>query len=134
MGKFHLEIVTPDGLVFDSEADSVRVRTITGDVEIMRGHTDFFAALSVGEIRLTVDGVSRLASSSGGFVSVKGGEVRIVATTLEFADEIDVNRAREAKENAEAAIQRAKDDKSILIAKAKLERALNRLSVAGKGR
>ncbi len=130
MHNFHLQIVTPDGLVFDGDAEAVLVRTDMGDVEIMRGHADYFATLGVGRAKLTAGGTAREASASGGFISVKGGEVRLVCTTFEFADEIDVSRAKAAKERAEAALRIAEDDKSIRVAKAKLARAVNRINVA----
>ena len=130
MHNFHLQIVTPDGLIFDGDAEAILVRTDMGDVEIMRGHADYFATLGVGRAKLTANGTSRDASASGGFISVKGGEVRLVSTTFEFADEIDVNRAKAARERAEAALRKAEDDKSIRVAKAKLARAINRINVA----
>jgi F-type H+-transporting ATPase subunit epsilon len=131
MRAFHLEIVTPDGSAFDGEAESLLVRTDSGDVEILAGHADYIAALSVGRARIrTADG-DRLAAISGGFLSVDKKSVKLVATTFEFADEIDVKRAAAAKENAEAAITRAKNDRELDLAKAKLARALTRLNVAG---
>lgn len=131
MRTFHLEIVTPDGCAFDGEAESLLVRTDGGDVEILAGHADYLAALSVGRARIRGAGGDRIAAISGGFLSVDKKSVKLVATTFEFADEIDINRAKAAKEKAEAAIQRAKNDREILIAKAKLQRAISRISVAG---
>ncbi len=130
MATFHLEIATPDGLIFDGEAEAIALRTENGDIEIMRGHTDYFAVLGIGKARLTANGTVRNASSAGGFVSVKDGEVKVVATTLEFADEIDINRARAAKERAESALEKASDEKTVRVMKAKLARALNRINVA----
>ena len=130
MRQFHLEIVTPDGLVFSGDAESVLVRTDSGDVEIMGGHADYFATLGIGRAKLTADGKSRDASAAGGFISVKNGEVRLVCTTFEFADKIDLARAEAAKEKAENAIKAASDDKALALAKAKLARALNRINVA----
>ena len=130
MSEFHLEIVTPDGLIFDGNAESILVRTDSGDIEIMRGHADYFAKLGVGRAKLTAKGASREASSSGGFISVRGGEVRVVCTTFEFAEDIDVKRAVLAKERAEEALRKASDDRAIRIAKAKLARAVSRISVA----
>lgn len=130
MKKFPLEIVTPDGLKLDCEAESLLVHTTEGDVEFLAGHADYFAALGTGRARVTVDGVRRLASASGGFVSVARGAVKLVATTFEFAAEIDVARARAARERAEAAIAAAEDERALSIAKAKLMRALCRLHVA----
>jgi len=130
MTQFHLQIVTPDGLVFDGMADSILVRADLGEIEIMKNHVDYFAALGIGRAKLVVDGKESLASAAGGFVSVKGGEVKLICTTFEFKDNIDVERAIAAKEKAENAIKNANDDKAITIAKAKLARAINRINVA----
>ena len=130
MREFHLQIVTPDGIVFDGDAEGILVRTDEGDVEIMRGHTDFFATLKTGRAKLTADGEQKNASASGGFISVKNGEVKLVTTTFEFADEIDLQRAEMARERAEQALRSATSDKAILVAKAKLARAISRINVA----
>ncbi len=129
MKSFHLKIATPDGVVFDGQAESLLIRTAEGDAEIMAGHMDFLSALGTGRARLISDGNTRLASSSGGFVSVKNGEVSVVATTFEFADKIDINRARAAKERAESALS-ANTDKTVeALLKAKLARATSRINV-----
>ena len=130
MAQFHLEIVTPDGAIFDGMADSILVRTDSGDVEIMRGHADYFASLGTGRAKLVVDGNARNASASGGFISVRGGEVKLVSTTFEFADDIDLVRAKAAKEKAENAIKAATTDRELKLAKAKLARAVSRIGVA----
>ena len=132
MREFHLKIATPDGLIFDGNAEGILVRTDGGDVEIMAGHEDYFAILGTGRAKLTSGGSARVAASSGGFISVKGGECNMVATTFEFADEIDLERAKRAKANAEEAIKRAESDKALALAKAKLLRAISRISVAEK--
>ncbi len=132
MAQFHLQIVTPDGLIFDGLADSILVRTDTGDVEIMRGHTDYFASLGTGRVKLVKEGKASEASSSGGFISVKGGDVKLVATTFEFAEDIDLERAIRAKEIAEEKLRNAKDEKQLRVAKAKLARAISRIGIADK--
>ena len=132
MRTFHLEIVTPDGLVFDGEAESLLVHTTEGDVEILRGHMDYIAAIDVGRARVLADGQSKTASCAGGFLSVSAGAVRLVAVTFEFAEDIDEKRALAAKERAETAIANAKDRQAKKIAEAKLMRALNRLRIAKK--
>ncbi len=130
MRSFKLEILTPDGTKFSGECESLLIRTANGDVELLAGHTEYFAALGTGRARILADGEKRLASVSGGFLSVKDGVVSVVATTFEFSDEIDLDRAREAKEKAEALASSAEDDKALMLAKAKLKRALSRISVA----
>ena len=130
MRAFNIEIVTPDGLKFSGEVESILVRTTEGDIEILAGHTDFLASLATGRARLIIDGKARLASASGGFLSVKGGKVRMCATTFEFAEEIDLKRAEEAKARAEAALSTARDDREERIVRAKLMRAASRIKVA----
>ena len=130
MRKFHLEIVTPDGVIFDGDAEGILVRTDGGDVEIMAGHLDYFATVSTGRGKLTVDGKAREASCSGGFISVRKSEVKLVCTTFEFKEDIDVERAKAAKAAAEKLLSDSNDEKIIKIAKAKLARALSRISVA----
>ena len=132
MREFKLQIVTPDGLVFDGMAESILVRTASGDVEIMAGHEDYFASLGIGRAKLKAGGATRDASASGGFISVLGGEVKLTLITFEFADEIDLERAKAAKERAEEQIKIASDDKVLTLAKAKLARAINRINVASK--
>ena len=132
MRQFHLKIATPDGLVFDGAAEGILVRTDSGDVEILAGHEDYFATVGTGRAKLTVDGVSKDAASSGGFISVMGGEVKLVCTTFEFAENIDLQRAKAAKARAEEAIKSTTDDKALMLQKAKLARAISRISVAEK--
>ena len=130
MRAFNIEIVTPDGLKFSGEVESLLVRTTEGDIEILAGHTDFLASLATGRARLIIDGKTRVASASGGFLSVKGGKVRMCATTFEFAEEINLKRAEEAKARAEAALSTARDDREERIVRAKLMRAASRIKVA----
>lgn len=130
MREFHLKIATPDGPVFDGNAESLLVRTDSGDVEIMAGHADYFAPVGVGISKVKANGNVKIASCSGGFVSVFGGEVNLACTTFEFADSIDIARARDAKERAEETISKSNDDKIIKIAKAKLMRAITRINAA----
>ena len=101
MKEFHLQIVTPDGIFFDGMAESLLVRSEMGDIEIMAGHADLFSSLGIGRARIKTNGESRIGSAAGGFISVANGEVKLVATTFEFKDKIDIERAKAAKEKAE---------------------------------
>jgi F-type H+-transporting ATPase subunit epsilon len=130
---FKLKIVTPDGEMYSGEARSILVRTDDGDAEILADHADYFASLGCGRVRIILsDGTVRQAASSGGFISVMNGDVDVIATTFEYAENIDLNRALSAKERAEEALRIAKEDQQIILAKAKLERALMRISVANR--
>ena len=130
MSAFHLQIVTPDGGIFDGEAQALRLRTSEGYVSIRAGHADYIAALDIGQVDVTVEGELRRAACGGGFLSVEQGQVRLVATSFEYADQIDATRAERSKERAETMLASGKEEKELLMAKARLSRALNRLRIA----
>ena len=102
MRSFKLDIVSPDGPLFSGDAERLLVRTTDGDVEILAGHTDLFATLGVGRVKLTAGDSVKYGSASGGFLTVRGGVVTLAAITFEFANMIDEERAERAKANAEA--------------------------------
>ena len=130
---FHLEIVTPDGVSFDGEAESLYVRTQTGDIGILPNHIDYVSALGMGQARITVNGEVRTAACIGGMVSVSGGEVKLVATTFEWSEEIDVARAKAAEARARKILEEKKlSDEELHLAEARLHRALVRQRAAGK--
>ena len=130
MNSFHLTVITPDGVCFDGQAESLLVRTTEGDIEILAGHSELVAAIGIGRARIIADGKSRVASVSGGMLSVKGKEVKLVPITFEFKEEIDLERAKAARDKAEEKIKRAKNDGELKFAKTKLMRALSRINVA----
>ena len=132
MSTFRLRIVTPDGLFFSGEAESLTIRTSTGEVGILAGHTDYVATLGMGGAKIVTDGKTRHAACIGGLLTVSNGEVTVVATTFEWAEDIDKARAERAAANARAVIeQKSNYTKSdILLAEARLKRALVRISCA----
>jgi F-type H+-transporting ATPase subunit epsilon len=130
MKEFHLEVVTPDGKIYEDNVESLLVHTDNGDVEFLAGHIDYMASLSTGRARIKAGGTDRLASVSGGFVTVLSGEIKLVAVTFEFKEDIDIDRAKAAIERAKDTIANSSDTQAIDIAKAKLMRALNRINVA----
>lgn len=130
MKEFHLEIVTPDGLAFDGMVESLLVHTDDGDVEFLAGHIEYITALGIGKARIKQQGKDRFAAVSGGFVTICNGSAKLVATTFEFAEDIDINRAKTAKEKANSIISSTTDKKAIEVAKLKLQRAISRIRVA----
>ena len=131
MSTFHLKISTPDGLAFDGEVERLRVRMIDGDVCLLARHADYVSAVGAGEAALVMaDGQTRNAACIGGMLAMINNEANLIATTFEWADEIDLDRAKRAKEVAEARIAAAANDKrELMLAQAKLQRALVRIGV-----
>ena len=131
MKEFHLEIVTPDGLEFDGMVESLLVNSDNGYVEFLAGHIDYITSLTIGKARIKHQGKDRYAAISGGFVTISNGEAKLIATTFEFAEDIDINRAKIAKEKANSILSSSKDKKTVELAKLKLQRAISRIRVAG---
>lgn len=129
MNKFNLQIVTPDGLFFDGQAEKIVVTTVEGDVGILANHANYLAPIGIGKAKVTVDGNTREAACTGGMLTVTDDVTRIVASTFEWADEIDVERAKRAAEKAQARLDKKADDADIKLAQLKLKRALNRIKI-----
>ena len=133
MREFSLKIVTPDGVQYDGKAEELVVRTTTGDVGILAGHMNFVAPLGMGEAMVQIAGQRRKAACIGGMVSVLDGVVNLLPTTFEWEESIDIDRAKLSEERAQKILQN-KDatDTEIVMAKARLKRALVRKGVAGR--
>ena len=134
MSTFQLTIVTPDGEYYHGPAESLTVRATTGELTLLAHHIDFVTALGMGEARVTIDGQKRYAACIGGMLAMTNGECKLIATTFEWAEDIDQARAQ----NALARAQETLKDKEHLsaaqlqLAEAKLRRALVRTSLGGK--
>ena len=131
MNTFPLKIGTPDGMLFDGEAERIVVRSIRGDLAVLAGHTNFCTALGMGEAHLVdAEGKTRRAACIGGLISVMNGVCRVLATTWEWEEDIDTQRAADAKARAEKQMaEGGMSDHDYMIVRARLNRALVRLSV-----
>ena len=130
---FPLKIVTPDGLIFDGQADKLIVRTSTGDTAILARHINAVFPLGMGQAIVEADGKRRTAACIGGMLSIVDGAVTLVPTTFEWSDQIDADRAARSQQRAEGVLQnKDASDAEIQLAEAKLKRALIRKSVAGR--
>ena len=131
MKAFPLKIVTPYGQAYEGSAEEVIVRTTTGDMGILAGHTNCVAPLGMGQATVIMDGKKRYGACIGGMISVVNGQVSIVATTFEWADQIDADRAEASRQRAKATLQdKSATDTDLRLAEARLKRALIRKSVA----
>ena len=133
MTAFPLKILTPDGVAYDGTVTAVSCRTIDGQIQLLANHIDYTTALGMGEAHITrEDGTKRRAACMGGMVSMIDGECRLLATTFEWAEDIDKERAERSKVRAEAILAQKTDAREMELAQARLKRALVRSSVAAR--
>ena len=130
---YHLQIVTPDGKYFDGQAVRLTVPTIDGQVGILARHINFVTALGMGKAKLVTEDGERFAACIGGMLAVTDGDVKVVATTFEWAEDIDVERAKASLARGEKMLADPNaDEQTKQYANARIKRAKVRLSVAGK--
>lgn len=127
--KYVLEVVTPDREFFKGDVVFSIVRTTEGDLGILYDHEPFVAPLKVGALRIKDDSESfKWAACSSGFITVDPSGVKVIVDSAEWVEEIDLDRAIQAKERAENRLrQESPVEVDLLRARAALERAINRI-------
>lgn len=129
--KFRL--ITPEKVAFESNARGVTLPTTTGEITILPGHIPLVSQLGHGEL-IVGDDREHTFAVSGGFASVTGESVDVLAEAADHADEIDLQKAEEAKARAEKLRETAQGEEAIATATAALERALAQIKVAHRKR
>ena len=127
--KFNLKIITPDREFYTGEVDMVEFNTIEGEVGIYKGHIPISMIIAPGVLTITSDGESKNAALHAGFVEVLPDKVTILAEIIEWPSEIDIDRAKEAKDRAEARIRDVLEGTDIARAELALRRAMTRIDV-----
>lgn len=131
VSKIRLELVTPERLLVSDEVDEVIAPGYEGEFGVLPEHTEYLAILSAGVLRYRKGDEVRKVAVGGGFAEVTSDRVVVLADVAEKAEEIDVDRARQARERAEVALQDlSMDDASYRRMSFALRRAIARLSAA----
>jgi F-type H+-transporting ATPase subunit epsilon len=126
-----LEIVTPEKLAFSGKVEEVTIPGTEGEFGVLRGHEALLSSVDIGKLSFTRNNKKIYYAVNTGYAEVTGSKVTILIETAERADQIDVTRARRAKDNAETRLERiAKDSDEYEKARAALMRAIVRISVA----
>ena len=132
---FQLEIVTPTQVIDCGPVDYLRAPSEDGLFGVMARHTRAMVSLDVGEIKYIKAGKVHYYATNGGYADIHGHKVQLLVETAEVAQEIDVDRASAAEQRARERLREQARDRTIneVRAEAALQRAVNRLNVAGKG-
>ena len=130
MKTIKVNVVTPDGPVYESDVEMVSTKAKSGELGILPGHIPLVAPLEIGAVRLKLGGGKQeQIAVSGGFLEVRPDQVTILAQAAENAADIDVDRALRAKERAEQRLQQAQQEHiDFKRAELALQRAINRLA------
>jgi F-type H+-transporting ATPase subunit epsilon len=131
MKTIKVNVVTPDGPVYESDVEMVSTKALSGELGILPGHIPLVAPLEIGAVRLKKEGKTELIAVSGGFIEVRPDQVTILAQAAELATDIDVERALKAKERADLRLhEKNQEDIDFKRAQLALQRAINRLAVS----
>lgn len=134
MSTFLLEIVTPERKVYAEQVNMLVAKGVEGELGILPNHIPLVTPLKISSITVKKQGSKdEIIAVNGGFMEVRKDKVVILAESAELPEQIDVDRARAAKERAEKRLAENKQDNvDFKRAEASLQRALNRISVSGK--
>ena len=127
-----LDIVTPAKIAFSDEVKSFTAPGVEGSFQILPRHAPFISTIAIGPVKfVTKEGETRHFATSGGTVEVHYNKITMLAETIEYSDDIDIQRAEEAKQRATRRIDTKDAETDIERARIALFKAINRLKVAG---
>ncbi len=130
--KILLEIVTPEKKVVSELVDIVVAPGEEGEFGVLPNHIPFLSKLKVGELRFRIGSATRYIALMGGYAEVLPDHVTVLAPAAEEAGEIDIIRAKAARERAERRLAEVKDRFEFTQAQAALQRAIARLRISEK--
>ncbi len=135
MDTFFLRIIASDKIFFEGRCKNVILPTTDGQMGILAHHENMIIAIEIGEIRLqTAEGEWMNAAVSKGFAEVINNRLSVLVNTAERPEDIDIIRAREAKERAEEQLRQKQSIQEYNISQASLARAITRLKTSSHGK
>ncbi|MBD3109486.1 F0F1 ATP synthase subunit epsilon [Bacillus sp. AGMB 02131] len=129
MKTVEVNVVTPDGPIYNGEAEMVSTKAKSGELGILPNHIPMVAPLQIGAVRIKKAGKTEFVAVSGGFLEVRPDKITILAQAAELAETIDLARANAAKLRAERRLQDKQDTVDHKRAELALKRAINRISI-----
>ncbi|MDR1060673.1 MAG: ATP synthase F1 subunit epsilon [Clostridiales bacterium] len=127
---FRLIVATPERYFFTGDASSLTITTQDGEIGVLPGHMPMVVAIRNAPVRFLAGGEWREAALSSGFAEITGNRVVILADTAEWPEEIELNRALEAKRRAEERLRAHRSDAEYMRSQVALQRALTRINVS----
>jgi len=132
MPTFFLEVLTPERKFFSGEAEGVIFKSVDGEMGVLARHAPTVAAVNVGPLKINAQGKWIEALVTEGFAKIMPDKVVILIDTAEYPEEIDINRAKAAKDRAQERLQKQISQLEYIRSKAALSRAMARLKITNK--
>ena len=133
MAEINLEIIAPDKLVCKDSVDSITVPGTKGMFQVLKDHAPLMSTIEIGVITLKKNDNNNYLTTAGGTIEVLNNNVLILADSVEIIDDIDINRAEQAKKRAEERLEKKKESEiDVLRAESALRRAMNRIAAREK--
>jgi F-type H+-transporting ATPase subunit epsilon len=129
MEKIFVEIIQPKRILVSGEYDQIIIPGVEGDFGVLANHTPFITKLRPGILELISNDNSEEFAIHNGYVNIQNNQVKIVCETIEKREEIDINRAKQAKERAEMRMKSNEENIDFRRAELALKRALVRLNL-----
>lgn len=130
--KFHIQVVSPDRVFFEDDIDMLEVKTTEGEIGVLAGHIPLTSIIAPGVMRLIDGSETKEAAVHDGFIEILPDKVIILAESCEWPEEIDINRAREAKTRAERRLKGSEGQINEARAEFALRKALTRIELGEK--
>jgi len=132
MAEINLEIITPEKIIYKDSVDSVTVPGTKGLFQVLKDHAPLMSTIEIGVITLKKNSENTYLTTAGGTIEVLNNNVMILADSVEFVGNIDIERAERAKTRAEENLKSKKEDIDFLRAELALKRAINRIKAREK--
>lgn len=127
--SFELKIITPERVFYEGTAQMVEFNTTEGELGIYKDHVPLTVIISPGILTITEDDTVKEAALHAGFAEILQDKVTIMAEIIEWPDEIDVNRAEEAKKRAEERLTGISAETDVMRAEIALKKAMARIEL-----
>lgn len=131
---FHLKVITPRKIVIDEDVDSVTAPSSTGEITILRHHTNLFSMLVEGIIKIKIKNKEDYLSIGGGYLETDGEILTILVSKAYGQAEIDQKLTESAIDEAKKILSRSKDEKERFEASSLLRRSLIDIKLLKKRR
>jgi len=125
-----LRVISPDRIFFEGDADFVELRTSEGEIGVYKAHIPLTSILVPGLLKIHLDGNVKIAALHNGFVEILPDSITVLAESAEWPEEIDLERAKNAKQRAEDRLRSGDENVNVARAELALRKALIRIEAS----